>query len=310
MRLCALPILALTVLGQDSPTFKTGVSLVHMDAEVVAADGRILTGFVKDDFRILDDGKEQPILHFSAGEDPLDLILLFDISGSMRPKTEEVAAAAGDAVQELRPGDRVAIMAFNSRSSVVLPFTDDLDRVQRSIREDILGLRFGGGTLIQRAVSDAAARFRGESRTQRRRAVLIVTDDFGIRTKSDATVIRELWEADALLTALIVRAGKAVAAQTINTVFNPTMLALRSGVRGIAENTGGDYLRAENAGRDFQESMRRIRSRYSIYYATPQAKPGARRTIRVELANTTAKANPKTKIRARTGYVTPAETAH
>src|SRR6478735_4683006 len=176
MRLWVLPILALAVFaqdrGQDTPTFKTGVSLVHVDAEVVSADGRILDGFTKDDFRILDDGKEQSILHFSAGEDPLDLVLLCDISGSMRPKTEEVAAAAGDAVRELRRGDRVSIMAFNSRSSVVLPFTDDLERVQRSIREDILGLRFGGGTLIQRAVSDAAARFRGESRTERRRAVL------------------------------------------------------------------------------------------------------------------------------------------
>ncbi len=309
MRRSVLPLLAVAAFAQETPTFKTGVSLVHVDAEVVSADGRILEGFTKDDFRVLDDGKEQPILHFSAGQDPLDLILLFDISGSMRPKTEEVAAAAGEAVHELRQGDRVAIMAFNSRSHVVLPFTKDLDRVQRSIREDILGLRFGGGTLIQKAVSDAAARFRSEPRTERRRAVLIVTDDFGMRTKSDRTVIGELWEADALLTALIVRSGKVYAAQAISTVFNPTLLALRAGVRGIAANTGGDYIRPEDAGQGFQESMRRIRSRYSIYYATPAAKPGTRRAIRVELANAAAKTNPKAKVRARTGYVTPAEAA-
>jgi len=104
MRLYAWAIPVLAAFAQETATFRTGVSLVHVDAEVVSADGRILDGFTKDDFRVLDDGKPQPILHFSRGEDPLDLILLFDISGSMRPKTEEVAAAAGEAVRELRDG--------------------------------------------------------------------------------------------------------------------------------------------------------------------------------------------------------------
>jgi hypothetical protein len=51
--------------------------------------------------------------------------------------------------------------------------------------------------------------------------------------------------------------------------------------------------------------MRRIRSRYSIYYATPPAKAGTRRTIRVDLSTAAAKSNPKAKVRSRTGYVAP-----
>jgi VWFA-related protein len=307
MRLSAVSILALAAFAQEAPTFKTAVSLVHVDAEVTGADGRILTGFTKEDFRVLDDRKEQPILHFSSGEDPLDLILLFDISGSMKPKVQEVAAAAREGVQQLRPGDRVAVMAFNSRSREVLPFTDDLERVQRSIREDILGLRFGGGTFIQRAVSDAARQFLKQPRTERRRAVLIVTDDFGQRTQRESTVIRELWEADALLTGLIVRDSRVYAAQAISTVFNPYMVAMRAGVRGIAEKTGGDFIRAADPGGGFEESMRRIRNRYSIYYAMPEAKPASRRTIRVELTRAASEKHPKARVRARTGYFTPAE---
>ena len=64
-----------------------------LHAEVVE-EGRTLTGFTRDDFRILDEGKPQPIVQFSAGEQPLDLILLFDISGSMRPLLSTVAAAS------------------------------------------------------------------------------------------------------------------------------------------------------------------------------------------------------------------------
>src|SRR5215831_15855216 len=70
--------------SQESPTFRTGVALVQVDAEVTAADGRTLTGFHKEDFRVFDEGAEQPIVQFSWAEEPLDLILLFDISGSMR----------------------------------------------------------------------------------------------------------------------------------------------------------------------------------------------------------------------------------
>lgn len=300
-------VLAWGGVAQETPTFKSVVSLVHVDAEVAAPDGRILTGFTRDDFRVLDEGKERPILHFSSGEDPLDLILLFDISGSMQEKVRQVAAAAREGIEELRPGDRVSVMVFNTQTRLVLRFTDDLERVRRSIQEDILDLRFGGGTFIQSAVSDAAKRFMREPRTERRRAVLIVTDDIGQRTQRESAVIRELWEADALLTGLIVRNGAYVALNTVNTIMNPALIALKAGVRGIADKTGGDFIQSGDPGEGFRESMRRIRNRYSIYYAMPEAKPQTRRAIRVELAPAAARKYPKAKVRARAGYFTPDE---
>src|SRR3954466_10652032 len=137
MRLGVLAMLTASALAQDAPIFKTAVSLVHVDAEVTAQDGRVLDGFTKDDFRIFDEGKPQPIVNFSAGEEALDLILLFDVSGSMRPKIAEVAAAAREGVQELRKGDRVSIVVFNTHTRVIAPFTEDLEAVQRSIQEDV-----------------------------------------------------------------------------------------------------------------------------------------------------------------------------
>jgi VWFA-related protein len=306
MRLAAILILGCVAFAQEAPTFKIGVSLVHVDAEVVSEDGRILTGFGKSDFRVLDDGKEQPIRQFSAGDEALDLILLFDVSGSMRPKVQEVAAAAREGVQELRHGDRVAIMVFNTRTRMVAPFTDDLEAVQRSIQEDVMSLPFGGGTFIQSAVSDAAKRIMREPRSERRRAVLIITDDYGQRTHRESTVVHDLWEADALLTGLIVRSQAVQTFQTINTIMHPYMFGLQVGVKGIAEKTGGDFIHSGEAGAAFEESMRRIRSRYSLYYAMPEVKPGSRRTIHVELSGDAAKRYPKAKVRARTGYIVPA----
>src|SRR4051794_26176970 len=71
MRIAALLFFACGIFAQDKPLFKTDVSLVHVDAEVTGPDGRTLTGFSKEDFRVLDDGQEQPILHFSAGDESL-----------------------------------------------------------------------------------------------------------------------------------------------------------------------------------------------------------------------------------------------
>lgn len=291
--------------AQDEVTFRAGVSLVHVDAEVTTADGRLLSGFTKADFRVLDQGRVQTIVNFSAEEQPLDLILLFDVSGSMRPVVGEVAAAAHQGLQELRPGDRVCVMVFNSRTWELAPFTEDLDAVARTLEDDLMRQPFGGGTLIQAAVDDAANRLRREKRSERRRAVLIVTDNYGMRTRREETVVRDFWEADAILSGLIIRDPGVQTMNTVATVMGPQRLLMQAGMKGIAEKTGGDAIKSDDPGRAFQEMMHRIRSRYSLYYPTPADKPGKPHTIRVELAGEAAKANPKAVVRARKGYVMP-----
>jgi VWFA-related protein len=292
--------------AQDDVVFRSGVALVHIDAEVTGADGSILTGLTKDDFRVLDERKEQSILHFATEDEPLDLILLFDISGSMRAVVEGVAAAAREGLRELRQGDRVSVMVFNTHSRVVSQFSEDLDAVDRTIHEDVMGLSFGGGTHIQAAVDDAALRFLSEKKTQRRRAVLIVTDNIGVRTRREETVVRDFWEADAILSGLIVQNPAFQAMRTVSIIMGPQNLLMQAGMKGIAEKTGGEALNSGEPGTAFQDAMHRIRTRYGIYYALPKAKPGAARTIHVELSADAAKRYPKSRIRARTGYIVPA----
>jgi Ca-activated chloride channel family protein len=295
----------LCVQAQEDVTFRAGVALVHVDAEVTSADGRLLTGLTRADFRVLDEGKPQPIVNFSAEEQPLDLILLFDVSGSMRAVVSEVAGAAHQGLQELRPGDRVCVMVFNSHSWELAPFTEDLDAVAHTLQDSLTRQRFGGGTLIQSAVDDAALRLKAEKRTERRRAVLIVTDNIGTRTRREETVVRDFWEADAILSGLIIANPKYQTVNTVATIMGPQRLLLQAGMKGIAQKTGGDAIKSDDPGRAFQEMMHRIRSRYSLYYPLPQDKPGKPRTIRVELAGEAARANPKAIVRARRGYIMP-----
>lgn len=302
-------VLTLALVGglaaaQDAAVFKTGVSLVHVDAEVT--DGtRLLSGFQKDDFRILDNGVAQPILYFSRDEMPLDLILLFDVSGSMRPKLEKLATSAHAALAQLRSGDRVAVMTFTTKTVVAGPFTDDMQAVERTINEKVLG-KARGGTFILRAVANAAAYFRQENRTERRRAVLIVTDNHGQISGRKNAVVRELWEADALLSGLELRsAGESVLLGARWALSPQTAWIQMESMTGVVEKTGGDLMKGRDPGSDFEEMIRHIRQRYTLVYAQPPGKPGEERKIKVELAEGARKDNPQARVRARDGYYVP-----
>ncbi|MGH9674236.1 MAG: VWA domain-containing protein [Bryobacteraceae bacterium] len=291
----------LALAAQQTPVFRTGVTLVRIDAEVVD-DGRALTDFGRDDFRVFDDGKPQAIVQFAAELTPLDIVLLFDTSASMKPAVERVTDAVRLGLAELRPDDRVAVMSFNRESRLVAPFTSDLAAVERAIRDGVLGARFGGGTLIQSAAEEAADLFLPEPRTERRRAVLMITDNFGFRNRRESRVVEHYWEADAVLCGLIVRNAAVIAR---NMIAGP-MLFLRVGMDGIAGKTGCDAVKSDDPGTAFQETMRRIRQRYIMCYVMPEGIPGIRRQIKVELAGEAKRTRPEARVRSRTGYVVPA----
>jgi Ca-activated chloride channel family protein len=291
-------------LAQESTIFKTSVSLVHVDAEVT--DGtRLLNGFHQEDFRVFDNGSPQTVLYFSSQETPLDLILLFDISQSMTPKLNKVATSARVALAQLRQGDRVAVMVFARKSRIVGPFTDDMQAVEQTINEKVLG-KVEGGTHILGAVHDAADYFLKEKLTERRRAVLVLTDNHGQPSGHRAAAVPDLWEADAVLCGLELRAAGETAILRVRSVTSPMAAWMNmENMTAAVEKTGGDLVKGHDPGADFEEMIRRLRLRYMLVYALPPGKPGEERKIKVELSDDARKNNPKAQVRARYGYYIP-----
>jgi hypothetical protein len=274
-------VLAFAAVAQE-PVFRSGVTLVRVDAEALDAGGVTLTGLKKEDFRIFEEGVEQPVVSFSFEVEPLDLILLFDLSGSMRGKLLQVVRAVELGFHELKPGDRVCVMAFHSGGSEdVVPFTDDLETLNQSVFLKVPGLRFGGGSNAGRGVIDAALRFRREPGSQRRRAVLVVTDQVAAGAPG---AVRELWESNAVLSELVIRGG-------------PDTQVLERGGSVVAASTGGATVVAGEPGLAFQMAVRILRRRYTLYYAALGGNPGSERHIEVRSGVIGA------RIRARTGYL-------
>jgi hypothetical protein len=142
----------------------------------------------------------------------------------------------------------------------------------------------------------------------RRRAVLVITDNRGMRTKRESSVVDRFWEADAVLSGLIVSGGFQNAVRFLSPqglIFSQVAMA---GITGVAEKTGGDTIKADDAGEGFRLMMQRLRQRYSLHYAMPDAKPGERREIKVELTPEARTQHAKARVRARRGYVVPPST--
>jgi VWFA-related protein len=294
----------LLLLSQDQPSFRSDVALVRVDAEV-RENGQPLADLGKESFRVTDQGKPQPIVYFGHGEEPLDVVLLFDGRREVRPDLKRVGEAAHTALGELRQGDRVAIMAFgvtadDCRTELISDFTADFGAVERSAGSQALqgeGPRYSGFCSIQRGLSSAAQLFLRLQDGNRRRAIVIVTDDKGVPIRSEIVrdTTRDLWQANAVVLGVIVHSGEVVV--TLGPPYR--------GARYAADKTGGDILKAQDAAEGLREMLHRLRTRYSLYYALPQGASGEERKIRVQLSPAAVKRHPRAEVRARTGYIVP-----
>ena len=90
-RLLLVSICLATALGAQDVLVRTGVALVRVDAQVNGGSGGV-NGLSKEDFEARDNGELQRVLYASQDEQPLDLLLLFDSSGSMLPAMRRLAA--------------------------------------------------------------------------------------------------------------------------------------------------------------------------------------------------------------------------
>ena len=285
----------------DIPVFKTGVTLVKVDVQVTARDGKTISDLTQQDFTVFDENQPQQVAYFGREAEPLDLLLLLDVSGSMRRSLEDLAAGTRAALAQLHLGDRVALMLFSRRTDIVQPFTEEFSGTQRKILDSIYKADLGNGTLINESLIDAAA-YMQKQPVKGRRAILVVTDNEGLNYKSpDAAVVRAMYSAETVLSTLVVRKGPRPPAVRPTGYTNPDFAP--PDVFKISAQTGGEAV--EGLGKidvTFQKMIERARSRYFIQYPAPQAEPGMYRRVRVELSPEASRKYPGASIRARAGY--------
>jgi VWFA-related protein len=164
-------------------TFKAGVEAVTVNAAVRDRRGRLVRGLQKADFEVIDSGERRDIRDFFTGDSPVSLAVLLDISGSMAVggNMDRAREAVSIAMKTLRAGDdEAALFTFDSELQEIVVFTKELDRVRRV---SLQGKPWGQTSLYD-AIAQTARTV--AARTNRHRAVLVITDgvDTGSRMKA------------------------------------------------------------------------------------------------------------------------------
>ena len=174
--------------GDQAFKFRTGVELINVTATVTDANGRFVPGLTRDDFRVYDDERPQPITHFSAERVPVSLGIVLDTSGSMDGEKMYSAREALDRFlfQLLSPDDEVFLYRFDNQPELVQGWTKDKRRVSESLGR----IQPRGGTALYDAVAEAVQM--AQHGHNPKKAVVIISDGNDTNSRTDLPAVKQL----------------------------------------------------------------------------------------------------------------------
>lgn len=200
-----ISFLAIGVYPQTKPltdkeeVIRVDTQLVDVPLSVTSSDGRPVGDLKSSNFIIYEDGKLQKIESFSTAAAPFEVALVLDTSGSARSDLQLIKKAAQDFVASLKPGDRVAVSAFDTEiidgrttafSSVLSPLSQDRPGLMAAIGQ----VRTSFGTpyydsLLQ--VADIVFRDPPKAQVRGRRAIVALTDGVDSTSRAGFEEVRE-----------------------------------------------------------------------------------------------------------------------
>lgn len=244
----------------DGDTITFDSALVNTHVTVRDGKGRFVSGLSKDDFIVLDDGKEQPITYFSqeSGE-PLTVALVVDRSRSVQAALSKAQMTARNFFSSvLRPRkDRAAVIAFDSGVYVVQDFTDDANALSAAASK----LTAAGGTSVFDAVYKTA-RDKLAGGEEGRRVIVLITDGDDTTSRASADQAIEM----ALKNNVIIYALRLPGDYSLNVrdlQGGPVLDRLTEATGGRQFHLGGDKSRLAGF---FAKLQDELRSEYSIGY--------------------------------------------
>jgi VWFA-related protein len=171
----------------DDEPIKLHTTLVQVPVVVKEKGGRYLTDLRKDDFSIFEDGARQTIEYFGTTEEPFNVALLLDSSGSTADQLQQIKTAALTFIDNLRPQDRVMLVEFNDSVTIRSELTSNREQLRRAIAD----IQPGEYTQVYEAVYTAV--WERLADIEGRKAVILFTD--GIDNASSEIVEEDTLDA-------------------------------------------------------------------------------------------------------------------
>jgi Ca-activated chloride channel homolog len=283
--------------------------------------GRLINDLTRNDFRVYEDNRLQPLSDLALRQVPVDVVLMVDASSSVASNLDDFRRAAEGFAARLQADDRISLIKFDDRVELLQDWTKSRFQLKRALNRIEPGMftRFNDALLL-------ASREQFGAVAKSRRAIIVLSDgiDSGRGTANLEAALRGLIQAQVTVYVVsnteISRANKrAELDQLLGSTggaaqFNQLRIEdLREGLRvldrseqnlaQLTEATGGRLYRPltfDALEATYAEVADELRHQYALYF-TPmnKARDGSFRRVRVETAN------PAYKPHTRVGYFAP-----
>jgi VWFA-related protein len=200
----AVVVLFMLIAGS---AFSQEIRTASLEATALKGEtGQFISGLGKDDFLLYERDRRMNITECREIESPLSLVLLIDVSGSMREIMKPTIEVALEITKSLRPQDEAAIVAFAKGAEVVQGLTVDKQIIEDRIKKMDETVELGRlATRLDEGILEAVTQLGKATVSNSRRVIIAITDNIGSsypdRRKKEA--LRELSRSVAIVYALI-----------------------------------------------------------------------------------------------------------
>ena len=286
----------------ENDVVRINASEVLLPVTVRDAEGRLVTGLGRNDFKVYEEGREQPLSDISLRQVPVDVALLVDSSSSVAESFEDFRRAAEEFAGRVSEEDRFCLVKFDDRVELLLDWSKSRLQLRRALGRLSTGVftRFNDALLLS-----AREQFQ---KNERRRALVVLSDgiDSNRGSATAEAALRALLETQVTVYAIanteIERARKTAELDNLlggdasSVRFNQLRIGdLREGLRvldaseqnlaALTRATGGRLYRPQSfrsLGSVYAEIADELRHQYALYYTpTSPARDGRFRRVRV-----------------------------
>jgi VWFA-related protein len=280
--------------------------------------GHLVNDLTRKDFRVFEDGNEQPLNDLALRQVPVDAVLMVDASSSVSSNLDDFRRAAEGFADRLAAEDRISLIKFDDRVELLQDWTQSRFQLRRALTRIEPGMftRFNDALMLC-----AKDQF---GRSKSRHAAIVLSD--GIDSGRGATTLEGAVIAllKAQVSVYIVsnteisRATKKAQLDELlggtNVRFNQLQIDdLREGLRvldqseerlaQLASATGGRLYKPKGfdaLNSIYAEVADELRHQYALYY-TPlnKTRDGGFRRVEVQMTN------PSYQAATRVGYFAP-----
>lgn len=250
--------------------------LMRLHASVTDRSGRAIGNLQPADFTVYENGIERKVMSVAPANEPFNLVLLLDVSGSVEERIDFIRKAARDFLNTASRQDRIAIISFRDDIKIISSFTTD----RRLLSQKLDEIDAGGATALYDALAYALSTTMKPLRGDRTAIVILSDGDDNKSFIPLPALLAATSESGALIYPLYVPSGlipEASVAKPEVTVdplrsryLTLTTRAEEDGQK-LAAASGGVYYpihRMEDLQRAYDDVVAQLRTAYTITYAS------------------------------------------